>query len=129
MREWSKINKTSILNDRGLLLEFSRDFLNAFKKPLNVGCKMCINDAYKRLINFKSSVKMEVKKKTEYILRKCFVGSLTWKGSYIFNETLTDKVAKDLVKNHPHGAKLFDFIPKAVKKVVKTKDIKEESNE
>lgn len=57
---------------------------------------------------------MSKKGTSNYRLKAKFNGIQAAFGStkIISNDNLTDEIAKDLIKNHPHGEKLFDVIPK-----------------
>jgi hypothetical protein len=114
MREWKNINKGSILNDRVLLLEFSNDYEKTFNQKLNVGCKLCINDAYKRLIS-KTNTNMKSKtNECEYKLKGIYNGSI-YKSNPLRRDEMTDDLAQDLIKNHKLGIKLFESIPEIIK--------------
>lgn len=58
---------------------------------------------------------METKKKeTKYKLLPMFEGiTIFGTGLVITNENLTDEIAELLLKEHPHGDKLFDGLPDA----------------
>lgn len=129
MRDWSKINQNSIKSDRVLLKEFALDFEKTFKEKLNIGCNLCIKDAYKRLNSINSKQMKTKKNECEYKFKAMYNGSLFWKGKPVRSGEMTDKLAKDLIKNHPHGKGLFDSIPKktAKKKEVQS-DVKEKES-
>jgi len=112
MRKWSEINKQSIVNNKLLLLEFYKDFEKIFNSKINIGCKLCIIDAYNRLIS-KTEIKMSKKTevKCKYLLHKKYTGSIIWKSTPLRRDEMTDELAIDLIENHPRGKKLFEIIP------------------
>jgi len=109
MKDWSKINKHSIVQDRVLLKEFSNDYQELFNTKLNIGCGKCIDEAYKRIISLKNN---NMKKTCNYRLKLKYEGTF-FKGSLIRNGDLTDEIAGKLLKEHPHGEQLFDITPNA----------------
>lgn len=128
MRDWYKINENSIKSDRVLLKEFALDFEKTFKEKLSIGCSLCIKDAYKRLNSINSKQMKTKKNECEYKFKAMYNGSLFWKGKPVRSGEMTDKLAKDLIKNHPHGKGLFDSIPKktAKKKEKESTEVKNE---
>ena len=77
---------------------------------------MCINDAYKRLISYTNNKTMA--EESNYKLKLKYQGAF-WKGKPLQNGSMTDKLAKDLIKNHPKGEGLFSVLPKEEVKEVK----------
>lgn len=108
MRDWGKVNRGSIVNDRALLLEFSNDYAKHFGR-LNIGCKKCIAEAFRKLINLKTN---NMKTECNYLLKKKYEG-VFFEGKPIRNGDLTDKLSERLLKKHPAGASLFEIIPEA----------------
>lgn len=108
MRDWSKINKGSISNDRTLLLEFTQDF-NKHLGKLNIGCKQCISDAYNRLIKFKPNEMGKVND-CDYRLKSKYEG-IFFEGNPIRNGDLTNEVCHRLLGLHKAGISLFDRFP------------------
>ncbi len=120
MRDWSKVKEASITQDRGLLLEFAKAYQSAFNTKLNVGCGMCITDAYKRLKSYKNRI--EMKQESKYKLKLKYQGAF-WKGRPLQNGSMTEEIAKDLIKNHPKGEGLFAVLPKKeVKEIIEAKE-------
>lgn len=107
----------------GLLLNFLRDYKKHFNTgKLNPSCSSCRLEYWRNYINLFKNKEME---KSKYILKLKYNGiNLGATGQPIRNGEMTDKQAEELIKNHPKGKDLFDFIPepkikpKAKKKTV-----------
>ena len=115
MRDWLKYDKGSIFRDKskgGLLIQFLKEYKEQFGGSINPSCNKCLNSYYD---NYLKSLKMEDFKEKEvcnYELHKKYDGiQLKFKGVRIQNKDLTNKLAEKLLKEHPHGAKLFSKIP------------------
>lgn len=132
MRDWTKYDKQSIFNDKkkgGLLVSFLTEYKEHFKlNTVNASCAKCFNSYYENYLNSLPMAK-EIKEKVEcdYVLHKKYNGiQLGTNGRPIRNGEMTNEVAEQLLKEHPHGAKLFEIMPEQLKKK-ETSENKEES--
>ena len=115
MRDWTKIGKDAILkgkdeNGNRYLSQFLKDYQELTgAKNLNAGCGKCLNDYYKKYL------KMKNQKKSGYVLKSKYDGIPLNFGSrtFVSNRNMTDKLAKELIKNHPKGKGLFDKVPES----------------
>jgi len=109
VRTWVNYKPFEIFDSKLLTISFANDFFHLFGEKLNVGCRKCLEASYKRMINFNFK-EMKKDNDCEYLLKSKYEG-IFWKGNPIRNGDLTDKVAKDLLKNHKAGKDLFEKIP------------------
>lgn len=116
MIQWGNFRREQIIRDRSLLLQFSQDYEKAFNRRLTIGCKKCIEKAYRELTQFiensETNLNLKTMGKPEFRLHKKYEGMI-WKNQPIRNSDLTLEVAQDLLKNHKRGAELFDIVPTA----------------
>lgn len=118
MDKWDNLSNDEIINGKNAdgvsyLGLFLNDYTIRFKptEPIYAGCRRCLNDYIYKYKNFKD---MEVTN-SSYKLKLMFEGiTLFGTGLVITNKNLTDKIAKKLLAEHPHGKELFDFIPEEV---------------
>ena len=105
----------------GLLFEFLTEYKKEFNTgSLNPSCKICRKEYW---TNYQNLFKMSDEIKSEYILKAKYNGiQLGVNGQPIRNGEMTDKIAKELIKKHPHGKNLFSFIPEP--KVIKKAPVK-----
>jgi len=98
---------------------FLRDYTEKFKTAVSAGCRKCLNSYYTNYIN---SLKMK-ENKCQYRLKSKYegIGLPSKKHIRVNNGNITDALAKELLKHHPAGEKLFAFIPEEPKKVKKEK--------
>ena len=89
---------------------FNVDFKEKFNRNTCLSCTQDFAKDFQKYINTMSDKKKEQPK---YLLKKKFDGiSIGFNKGRAFNATLTEKQAKDLIKNHPKGKDLFEVIPK-----------------
>lgn len=128
MRKWVEIDMDVIFdgNDEDgnrYRTQFLKDYRDIFQpEEINAGCRRCLKDYYFKLIKFQETMSKD-KKKSGYVLKLKYQGIPLKFGSRIFvtNANMTDKIGKELLKNHPRGAMLFDKIPETKPK--KDKDL------
>ena len=113
VKDWSELGFSEIYDNRTNKINFAVDFRKVYGEKLNVGCRKCIREAYKRIINDKSN-KFKTMGKV-FKLKKKYEG-VFYKGKPIRNGDLSNKVANDLLKNHKAGADLFETIGEAEEK-------------
>lgn len=115
MKDWKKYDKETIWADKkrgGLLVSFLKEYRDEFKVVVNASCSSCFNTYYS---NYLKSLPMEETKKVkcDYRLKLKYENiSLKYGGKRIKNADLTNELAIELLEKHPHGAMLFDVIPK-----------------
>lgn len=133
MKDLIKQSKEAIFRDKskgGLLVSFAIAYQQETGKKLNVNCGKCMTVAYNEMIN-KYTENMSTKiVECDYELHAKYNGiQLGVNGDPIRNGEMTNAIAKKLLKEHPHGAKLFSKIPKEEpKKTPKKVEKKETSN-
>ena len=115
MKKWLKYDKGTIFKDKtkdGLFVNFIRDYQDEFGRKVIVGCPKCLAECYNNFVN--KYMMTDTKNKCEFVLHKKFnaIKSKTT-GQPCRNSDLTDEQAIDLIEKHPHGAKLFAFIPQS----------------
>ena len=108
MRDWRNISPGLLTRDPVLFQEFKIDYLNVIGTTFETGCKSCFESQYEKF--YTKLYIMPQERKTEYRLKAMYNG-IPFKGKIYNNPDLTDKAAEFLLKNHPAGEKLFDFIP------------------
>jgi len=122
---WESLSNDEIINGKnadgvGYLGLFLQDYYKKFKptEPIFAGCNKCLNDY---IYKYKNTPIME--NTSNYKLKPMFEGiTLFGTGLVITNATITDKIAKQLLKEHPHGKELFESIPvEKVEVIVKKK--------
>lgn len=114
--KWGELSRDEIINGyNGEGVRLLSLFLQAYAarfgdaEPLYASCYKCLTDYITKFQNYQKNKPMETSK---YKLLPMFEGiTLFGTGLVITNETLTDEIADKLLKEHPHGAKLFEFIP------------------
>lgn len=117
---WDDLSNDDIINGTNedgvrYLGLFLHDYTKLFKPtgPLYAGCKKCLHNY---INEFKNNKPME--NTCNYKLLPMFEGiTLFGTGLVITNKNITDKIAKQLIKEHPHGVNLFDIIPEEPKVV------------
>ena len=119
MRDWRNISPGQISNDPVLFQEFRNDYLNVVGTTFETGCKSCFESQYEKF--YTKLYIMPQERKTEYKLKAMYSG-IQYNGKIYNNPDLTDKDAEFLLKNHPAGDKLFDFIPVKTSKKVEATD-------
>lgn len=107
----------------GLLFNFLIAYKKKFKtNSLNPSCSSCRMEYWTNYINLFKNIKME---KSKYILKKKYNGiNLGATGQPLRNGEFTDVQAKELLKKHPKGADLFQFIPEEKPKPKKKTEAK-----
>lgn len=93
-----------------LIISFARDYKEVFGSDI---CPNC-NGFDRKFNNFLNKTKlMTEKKKSRYVLKKMYQNIPLEFGSSLFlnNENMTDEYGAKLLKNHPRGKDLFDFLP------------------
>lgn len=128
MRDWQNIGKAAIFSDKtknGLLFQFLKEYKQQFGGSISPGCRKCLEKYYNNYLN---SFKMSTEQSHGYKLKLKYNGiSLNSRSRPLRNGEMTEKQAIELLEKHPHGAKLFDSIPKAPVKIeVKPEPIKQE---
>lgn len=119
MENWSEKNINFVQNN---LVQFLTDYKKEFNvENVNPSCANCLQSY---LNDFKK--KYKVMNKSGYVLKEKYQGiQLEFGSSVMVNNTnITKEWAKNLIKNHPLGADLFDVIPseKPEPKEKKTKE-------
>lgn len=115
MKDWKKYDKQTIFADKkkgGLFVTFLKEYRDEFNVEVNADCPSCFNTYYS---NYLKSLPMEEPKKVkcDYRLKLKYENiSLKYGGKRIRNRDLTNELAIELLEKHPHGAMLFDVIPK-----------------
>jgi len=120
---WLDIGKAAIFRDKskgGYLFLFLKDYQEHFGGSLYPSCNKCLNKYWENYT--KSLLIMEEKKHHGYVLKLKYNGiSLRGYTDSFRNGDLTEEQAERLLREHPHGAELFDEIPKKKKRVVRKK--------
>lgn len=118
--DWLSIDKETIFsgkdeNGNRYLSRFLSDYKKAFNPDIiNAGCLKCLNSYYEKLTKNLQMAKQEISQENSgYVLKTKYNGIPLKFGSrvLVFNNTITDKIAKELIKNHPKGKDLFIKIP------------------
>lgn len=124
MIDWLKLDKVVIFtgkdeNGNRYLTQFLSEYKKVFNlNEVNAGCKRCLDDYY---LKYTKHLHMgTVKEDLGYILKAKYNGIPLAFGSPVLvtNGNITEKYAKQLLKNHARGKDLFEVIPE-VKKVIK----------
>ena len=118
VRNWSEINISTIMTgktDDGVLLLslFLKDYKETCKptEPIVVSCGACLERYYKEYLKTKEMSAEIIN--SGYELHKKYEGiTLFGSGLVITNKTLSDEIAKRLLKDHPRGEQLFSKIVK-----------------
>lgn len=122
--DWSKLDKETIFkgNDakgNRYLSQFLSDYQNTFNpESINAGCERCLEDYYNKMIkHLNMSNKNSNTKNSGYLLKPKYEGIPMAFGSrkFVYNHTLTDEIAQEMIKNHPKGKALFQNIPEKSK--------------
>lgn len=116
MKDILKNDKATIFNDKrkgGRLVLFAIAYQKETGKRLNINCGKCLTSAYIEMSNkFKTNIMAKEAVKCDYELHAKYNGiQLGTNGDPIRNGEMTNAMAKKLLKEHPHGAKLFSVIP------------------
>ena len=114
LKYWLGLEKVTIFTGKDkdgnrYLTQFIRDYRAlSGNTDINIGCNKCLNTYYDNFIKIIKS--MSNTKTTKARIKPKYEGIQLKFGSKIFvtNKTLTDEQAVYLLKNHPHGEKLFD---------------------
>ena len=118
IRQWFELDGRAVRDNRQLFKEFSDDYLYLFGKKVNKNCGVCWLDYWYNMIKKQETMgfvqKKETVSNTEYKLKAKYNG-IRFFGKMITQHGLTDTIAKKLIKDHPAGENLFDFIPKPKK--------------
>lgn len=132
MIEILKNSKEAIFNDKrkgGLLVSFAVAYQKETGKRLNVNCGKCITTAYNEMTNKFSEKMAKEPVQCDYELHFKYNGiQLGTNGDPIRNGEMTNAMARKLLKEHPHGAKLFKVIPEEKPKTKKAAPKKKASN-
>jgi hypothetical protein len=122
MIDWRKYEanfvRTQTVDGQRLVLIFANDFKQKFNREICISCESNFKTDFKKYINSMNETKSLYKLKQKYdgiLLGFGKKGRLT-------NDNMNDKDALFLIKNHPKGKELFDFIPEIEEP--KTKKIK-----
>lgn len=121
MQDWLNIGKGTIFRDKtknGLLFEFLKEYKEEFGGSINPNCSKCLEKYYNNYLN---SLKMS-DLTHGFLLHKKYNGiSLNVRTRPLRNGEMTEKQAIELLEKHPHGALLFEEIPKSYYKKDKPK--------
>lgn len=129
LHKWLKYDKATIFRDKskgGLLSQFLKDYKAEFGGSINPSCMKCLNTYY---FNFYNLYTMEKKETHGFVLKLKYNGiksKIT--GRPYRNADLTEKQAIELIEKHPHGAELFEKIPKSYYESKKPKVKKEKTS-
>lgn len=121
----------AMYGDKAVLEEIQSLYFLVFDTYFQTGCGSCIKKAHDILINLSIEKIIEMKSQAY----KLNPGALIrYKGDFYTRETITDKVAKALIKDFPEQAKQFevipaDEVPKETKKTVSKKKGATKDNE
>ena len=110
-----KNSEEKIFRDKkkgGLLVSFAIAYQKETGKRLNVNCGKCMATAYNQMTKKYSETMAKEPVQCDYELHFKYNGiQLGVNGDPIRNGEMTNAIAKKLLKEHPHGAKLFSKIP------------------
>jgi len=120
--EFLKYGKKTVFGDLskdGLLFRFLSEYNAIFgEKKHNLSCSSCREKIWNNYLNL---FKMK-KSNTDYILKAKYNGIQDgFSGQPLRNGEITKSQALKLIKNHPKGEDLFDFIPENVSEDLKEK--------
>lgn len=117
LEKWKKYTAVEVqtgkdLNGNRLISSFARDYKSIFNQEICPSCKD-FSDKFQKFLKKIESME-ENKKNSVFLLKKMYENIPLKFGSGIFvnNKNITDEYATHLIKTHPRGRMLFDFIPK-----------------
>jgi hypothetical protein len=121
--EFLKYGKQTVFGDLskdGLLFRFLSEYNRKFgEKKHNLSCSTCREDIWNNYLNL---FKMK-KSNSEYVLKAKYNGIQDgFSGQPLRNGEITEAQALNLIKTHPKGKDLFEFIPEKVSE--DTKEVK-----
>lgn len=113
--KYLKYSKSAVFGDtsrNGLLVNFLKDYSKQFHTgKLTPSCGSCRATYWNNYLNLFKMNKEKVE--CDYKLHAKYNGiRLTINGNPIRNGEMTNEIAKQLLEKHPHGANLFEVIPK-----------------
>lgn len=113
--EYLKYGKQTVFGDLskdGLLFRFLSEYNAIFgEKKHNLSCTSCKNEIWNNYLNL---FKMKTPK-SEYVLKAKYNGIQdSFSGQPLRNGEITEAQALKLIKTHPKGKDLFEFIPEKV---------------
>lgn len=113
--EWQKYNsqqvRTQEKNGSRLVLDFAKDYKELFNQELN--CLNCVRSFDNEFNKYIKAMGLEEKKQSDYRLKAKYDGISFGFGKRgrVFNKTITNKEAEELLKSHPKGKDLFEVMP------------------
>lgn len=129
-KAWLKYDKQTIFADKrrgGLFVTFLKEYRDQFKVSVNANCPGCFETYYKNYLNSikpKEKMSTTTKSKCDYELHKKYENiTMKYGGARIRNRDLTNKLGKEILENHPHGAKLFVRMPEKVEAKIEDADL------
>jgi hypothetical protein len=122
--EFLKYGKQTVFGDLskgGLLFRFLSEYNRKFgEKKHNLSCSTCREDIWNNYLNL---FKMK-KSNSEYVLKAKYNGIQDgFSGQPLRNGEITEAQALNLIKTHPKGKDLFEFIPEKISEEPKEKKV------
>ena len=109
--DWTKYDadsvRTGYKDGRRLALDFAIDFKNKFNRDVCISCEGNFKADFKKYINSMQNKSSNYKLKAKYNGIPLGFG----KKGRLTNESMNDKDALFLIKNHPKGKELFEVYP------------------